>query len=454
MKDLLITFYGDDFTGSTDTMEQLVLGGVPAVLFLDIPTQEQLDQFPDVRGIGIAGVSRTMSPAQMDEELPPKFEALKALGAPVFHYKICSTFDSSPTVGSIGYATDIGWKVFDPPIVPLVVGAPFLRRYVAFSNLFARVGDVTYRLDRHPTMSKHPITPMKEADLRVHLAEQTDRKIDALNIWHMERSDTEIAEYFQGLIDNSVEIVVMDAIDSNHLHITGRLIWAQTGEKPVFIVGSSGVELALALHWQHSGMVDKPTPIESPGEVDQLVVMSGSASPGNAAQIDYALNEGFHGMRLNTVRLVNPDTANAEREATIQAALEIINKGQSVLLYSAHGPDDPAIAETKAEMERVGLDPKTIGHQLGSQQGQILKAILQKSGLKRACVAGGDTCGYASLQMGIFALQVLMPIAPGAPLCVASSNDQQFDGLQISLKGGQNGKDDYFVAIQKGRALS
>ncbi|MBV5333578.1 four-carbon acid sugar kinase family protein, partial [bacterium] len=52
-----------------------------------------------------------------------------------------------------------------------MVGAPFLRRYVAFGNLFARAGDITYRLDRHPTMSNHPITPMTEGDLRLHLVQ-------------------------------------------------------------------------------------------------------------------------------------------------------------------------------------------------------------------------------------------------------------------------------------------
>ena len=101
---LLLTFYGDDFTGSTDVMEQLEMGGVPTVLFLDIPTPEQLALFPDVKAIGIAGVSRSMTPAQMDAELPDKFAALAQLGAPYFHYKVCSTFDSSPTVGSIGHA--------------------------------------------------------------------------------------------------------------------------------------------------------------------------------------------------------------------------------------------------------------------------------------------------------------------------------------------------------------
>ena len=52
---------------------------------------------------------------------------------------------------------------------PMIVGAPRLARYQVFGNLFAAVDGVGYRLDRHPTMSRHPVTPMDEADLRVHL---------------------------------------------------------------------------------------------------------------------------------------------------------------------------------------------------------------------------------------------------------------------------------------------
>ena len=41
------------------------------------------------------------TPAEMDAALGPAFESLRALGAPLCHYKICSTFDSSPSIGSI-----------------------------------------------------------------------------------------------------------------------------------------------------------------------------------------------------------------------------------------------------------------------------------------------------------------------------------------------------------------
>lgn len=451
MNDLLLTFYGDDFTGSTDVMESLQINGVPTVLFLEPPTPEQLTgRFANVRAVGVAGVSRSMSPAQMDAELYPKFRALKALGAPFVHYKICSTFDSSPTVGSIGHAIDIGCDVFDPPVVPLIVGAPVLRRYMIFGNLFARVGDVTYRLDRHPTMSKHPITPMNESDLRLHLGRQTMRSMGLIDIWHMEESDEQIDARFKKLVDDGTEIVFFDTFDQRHLAHIGRVVWNLRGEKPVFIVGSSGLEYALTSHWQKVGVVAKPDALQSPGRVEQLVVVSGSAAPPTAEQIDYALERGFVGIRLDAPCLVDPQQADAARAKAVAQAMDVLNQGRSPLLYSAHGPDDPAIEQTKQYMQSIGLDPQTVGSRLGTQQGLILRDLLEKTGLKRACVAGGDTCGYTSKQLGIYALEVIVPIAPGAPLCRASSNNPAFDGLEISLKGGQNGVADYFVKIREG----
>jgi uncharacterized protein YgbK (DUF1537 family) len=101
-------------------------------------------------------------------------------------------------------------------------------------------------------------------------------------------------------------------------------------------------------------------------------------------------------------------------------------------------------------MEQIGLDPKTIGSRLGTQQGMMLRDILERTDLRRVCVAGGDTCGYATKQLGIYALQVAAPIAPGAPLCRASSDQPRFDGLEIALKSGQLGTVDFFQRILKG----
>jgi uncharacterized protein YgbK (DUF1537 family) len=450
---LLLTYYGDDFTGSTDVMEVLQWAGVPTVLFLEPPTVDLLqERFAHMRAVGVAGVSRSMNPAQMDAALPPIFAALRALGAPLFHYKICSTFDSSPTIGSIGHASEIGLRIFGEQTIPLVVGAPFLRRYVAFSNLFARVDDVTYRLDHHPTMSKHPVTPMHEADLRLHLAEQTTRSTAAMTLYHLDQPDDARRALVERWQDEHTGFIVFDTIDDQHLRIIGGLIehLRERQTHPLFIVGSSGVEKTLALHWAAHSTLEPPAPPQPVGAVDQLIIVSGSAAPTTAEQIAWADAHGFVLHRLNAAHLVDPALADATREAAIAGALEHLSAGASVLLYSACGPDDPHIAETKAHMAQLALDPQTVGARLGTQQGMILRALLEQTGLRRAVVTGGDTCGYAARQLGIYALTAVMPIAPGAPLCRAYSDQPVFDGLHIALKAGQVGKHDYFGSILQG----
>jgi len=57
---LLLAYYGDDFTGSTDVMEALSKAGLRTVLFLKPPTAAQLARYPGLRALGIAGGSRTM----------------------------------------------------------------------------------------------------------------------------------------------------------------------------------------------------------------------------------------------------------------------------------------------------------------------------------------------------------------------------------------------------------
>ena len=452
MNDYLFTFYGDDLTGSTDAMEILEWGGVPTVLFLEPPDVQTVQQrFPDVKAVGVAGLSRTMSPAQMDDSLPAAFEALKAFDAPYVHYKVCSTFDSSPKVGNIGRATEIGMRVFDTDVVPMMVGAPALRRYVAFSNLFARVDDVTYRLDRHPTMRNHPVTPMNESDLRLHLSKQTKLRVGAMTVWHMEKSAEEVDDYFHHLVSDGAQVILFDTINNDHLYTVGRLVWGLKGDSPVFLVGSSGFQFALTYYWHTEGILQKPPPPPSLGKVDQLVVINGSAAPATAEQIQWAIQNGYEGIRLESPNLIDPDMADSARATAVDAALSAMGAGKSVVLYSVKGPDDPMIYETRARLERLGKGDSHAGSLLGPQQGRILRQILEASGLRRAMVCGGDTCSYAARQLGIFALRAIMPFAPGAPLCRATSDNIKFDGMEINLKAGQIGTPDFFDMVRHGQ---
>lgn len=451
MNPLLLTFYGDDFTGSTDVMEALVLGGVPTVLFLEPPTPAFVAaHFPQVRAVGIAGVSRSMSPEQMSATLPPIFRALQSLNAPLFHYKICSTFDSSPTVGSIGHAIELGCAIFEAEVVPLMVGAPPLKRYVAFGNLFATVGTETYRIDRHPTMRHHPITPMDEGDLRLHLAKQSQRRIGLVDMRYL-GSQAALQARYQQLIEDGNEILLFDTLQEDHLRLIGEQLWSMRTEKPVFVVGSSGVEYALSAHWQHTNTVQPSPPPTDVGAVPQLAVISGSAAPQTAAQIEWAIAHGFHPIRLDSVALVDPALADTTRQRALQEAINALADRRNIILFSTLGSDDPVIAQTKAHMQQLNDNPLEVGARLGTQQGLLLRELLEHSALKRVCVSGGDTCGYAARQLGIYALEYVMPVAPGSPLCRARSHNSRFDGLEISLKAGQVGKPDYFGSILEGR---
>jgi uncharacterized protein YgbK (DUF1537 family) len=451
MSRLLMGFYGDDFTGSTDAMECLELNGVPAVLFLEPPEAGVLEgRFPQVRALGLAGVSRTMTPDEMDDELGPKFRFLASLRPEFVHYKVCSTFDSSPRIGSIGHAIDIGWTVFQPPVVPMMVGAPFLRRYVVFGNLFARVGETTYRLDRHPTMSRHPITPMGEADLRRHLAEQTAKRVGLVDILQLSRDEAGVDARWREVREEGHEVVLFDTLDEGQMLQIGRLVYRLRGEAPVFLVGSSGFEYALGMHLRAEGIVAEPAGFDSPGEASPLLVMSGSCAPGTAQQIDWALARGFAEVGLDTATLLDEGRTVAEQARATERTLKLLGEGRSVIVHSARGPDDPRIAATRAVVERAGVDPQQIGRRIGGLQGRMLRELLGRTPLRRVCVTGGDTCGHASRELGIIALRVVIPVAPGAPLCRASSHEARFEGLEISLKGGQNGADDYFGRILHG----
>src|SRR5262245_1319277 len=152
---LILAFYGDDFTGSTDALEFLTRAGAAMALFIEPPSEKQLADYGHLDAIGVAGMTRAMSPADMEETLRPAFTQLRQLGARHIHYKVCSTFDSSPTTGSIDKAIDVGADIFQSRFVPLLVAAPSLGRYCLFGNLFARLGIGSngniYRLDRHPS---------------------------------------------------------------------------------------------------------------------------------------------------------------------------------------------------------------------------------------------------------------------------------------------------------------
>lgn len=402
----LVSYCGDDFTGSTDVMEALASHDVKTVLFTRIPSAGEFAPFADYEAVGLATTSRSRSPQWMDEHLPPVFTWLKTLDACFCHYKVCSTFDSSPVAGSIGRATEIGLRIFGQKRVTLVVGAPQLKRYTFAGHLFADFRGRTYRIDRHPVMSVHPVTPMNESDLRAHLARQADVPVD-----------------------------VIDVHDQATQKAAGLALISLPPENLPFVVGSSGVEYALmaALAKSRSAAFAPVAP------VDRLIVLSGSVSPTTERQIAFAAANGFELLAADALEL-----AQGRSEPVLKAARAILARGGSPLIHSASGPaSDRGEALNALPGGRVALS---------RELGRLAKALVQEFGLKRLVIAGGDTSSHALSELNIHALTTRYPLldTPGSPLCTAYSASTEFNGLELAMKGGQVGKDDYFVRLKAG----
>ncbi len=420
----LYAFIGDDFTGSTDVLEQLAEGNVPAVLFLRTPDEALRARFPEARAIGIASDARSRSPEWMDSNLPARFAALG--DARLVHYKTCSTFDSSPETGSIGRALDLGIVAFGGPAA-IVVAAPHLRRFVAFGNLFAAAGAEVFRIDRHPTMSRHPVTPMREADLIRHLALQTDARIELVPLDRIQAGDTEAA--FDAVRD--ADAVLFDGTTFGDLAATGAILLAR-GIR--FAAGSSGVTRALVLAWQAAGLIDGAPAEVRAGEVDRLLVVSGSCSPVTARQIARSAADGFTAVRADVAALLQGSAAEESRLA--DAALAALDDSGRAVIHSAEGP--------------LESDAPAAGEKLGEALGRVARDVVRRAELRRLLFAGGDTSSHGVAQLGIDALSWAAPIERGAPLVRAHAEDPVIDGLELVLKGGQMGGEDFFEAVRRG----
>lgn len=459
-KSLLLAFYGDDFTGSTDALEFLSKAGAKTVLFLENPTPELLSKFDGLDAIGIAGMTRAMPPEEMKNTLKNSFKALKRLNPRHVHYKVCSTFDSSKAIGNIGTAIKVGQDIFKNNYTPILVAAPNLGRYSAFGNLFARMGigsqGAIYRLDQHPSMQKHPTTPSKESDLRQHLSKQIDADMGLIDLVDLEMSVLDLVNKIHSEIDTGKHIIFFDAMYEYQMKHIGQVI-DETIQKdrPLFSVGSSGIEKALGDFWIEKKKLNTRTHWKRLEESKPLLVLSGSVSPVTASQIEWAVNNGFKEIPIQIEALVGDETSKDLIEAYQKQIVQYLKEGQSVIVHTSKGPEDPRIAATKRFFKSQGYDSNRMRSQTAIQFGRILgqsaKKALNQIAIKRIVIAGGDTSSYVARELGIVAVQMIAPIYTGAPLCIAHAPNSPIDKMEVNLKGGQVGDASYFGALQKGK---
>ncbi|MEQ8240860.1 MAG: four-carbon acid sugar kinase family protein [Cyclobacteriaceae bacterium] len=448
-------FYGDDFTGSTDALEFLVAAGLKTRLFLDEAALSQADNLESLDAVGLAGMTRAMTPEGMTLTLTSAFEKLRKLKTDHVHYKVCSTFDSSPEIGNIGVAITCGQQVFGLQCTPILVAAPTLGRFMAFGNLFAKMGTgsngSTYRLDQHPSMSQHPTTPAYDGDLRDHLRRQIDLKIGLIDLTDLEKSDEYLQNKMRDLEASGCGVVFMDAVYESQMKHLGSIL-DQITQKTLFSVGSSGVEKALGDYWEDVGLFEKRRDWQELTPVNALLVLSGSASPVTSNQIDHVVKIGWHEIAVDPQSLDHPDKFISQYADEI---VQAIRNEQSVIIHTCKGPQDSRIQETVFILESRGLSglelKRSTAEEFGAILGKTAKLVLDQVDFKRLVIAGGDTSSYVARQLGIDSVEMIAPLVKGAPLCKAFSKTSKISGMEVNLKGGQIGSESYFESLRLGK---
>lgn len=434
-------WYGDDFTGATDTLAETARAGLRSLLFLGVPTREQLRSAGPLDAIGIAGAARGMAPAEMQAELRAVGRYMAGAGVRVLHYKCCSTFDSAPQVGSIGAAVLELRRHMPNPLVPIVGGQPSIGRYCSFAQLFARAGAAPeiHRIDRHPVMRAHPVTPMHEADLRLHLAAQGLPDIRSLPHTAYPRlrraADALLLDdWVDQVIETTDGPLLLDLVDEEQLAVIGRLIWRAASCLPLLAVGPSSVQQALARATPAGGANATAAPLQAAS--GPVLVVAGSLSPVTAKQIDACRQ--YQRQPLQAERLQRDPAYAAEQ---VRQAAAMLAQGRNVLAHTDRPAQALGAHQTAATARATG---KLVA--------DIVRASAQAgTRLSRIGIAGGDTSSQATLALGLWGLAFRCVLAPGVTVSLTRSDDPVTDGIELMLKGGQMGGDLLFDELALGQ---
>lgn len=439
MTQLLAAFYGDDFTGSTENLAQFSRHGLRCRLFFSSAGHEAiLDMAPTLDVVGLAGTARGLTLASMTEEVEPALAVLEALAPRLMQFKVCSTFDSSPTVGSIGHVMELARQRWHDCALPVLPATPAFGRFTAFSHLFTRYQGEICRLDQNPAMAHHPSTPMTEADLRRHLATQTTIAPAAVTLldyrtpdagWQALQSATE-AECF----------AVLDATDQAELQHAAELILRLAEQRPTLAVAAQGYADAMGRILARDLPRRQPLPTTYPG-VARLLVLSGSCSPQTRGQLAHFESRGGVILSLPPEEALHDAPDLARRLAA-----------QVVGLFSEDL--DVAVATTRSDADVVtDISTERLATAVGEVFALLTHELRDAGDLHRVVFAGGDTSSHAMRQVGAEALElVAFDEDQGGHLCRLIATGSAINELEVVLKGGQIGGEEFFSRVKRGTA--
>lgn len=442
----LVAFYGDDFTGAVANLAEFDALGLRGMLLPTTPAGDVDLAGYDV--VGIAGTARSLAGSAFDDEVAPALRFLHGLRPRVLQYKLCSTFDSSPRVGNLGRVIELAHAEFGFRTFPVVPADPGFGRYTVFGNHFANDNGEVVRLDRHPTMSVHPSTPMSEADLRRHLAAQTTMLVDTIDWRTVRAGASAVHRTWRNAQRSQPSAVVLDTLTDGDLTALGLFLWQLAADEPTLVLGSQGIARGLARAAVEGRTTASAGPADQAGAAAEgrgVLVLSGSASPQSAAQIEAALAAGWLGIECDVPAVVDATHRLRWSRDTAMRICAALGSGRHVVAYSTIGK--PASA--------ASTSPEDVSAAIGSAYADCLRQVMDAAPVQRLVVAGGDTSSHFVRSLGVGRLEIArnavvdglsqLKAVPDGRL--SGSGLSRLGSLELFLKAGQAGSAELYLKI-------
>ncbi|WP_421780244.1 3-oxo-tetronate kinase [Kiloniella litopenaei] len=415
---IILGCIADDLTGATDLAMILVREGMKTVQVVGEPNADT--PAPNAEAVVVALKSRTNNAQEAISMTISSCKWLQSHGAKQIFFKYCSTFDSTDQ-GNIGPVTDALMKHLECSSTIACPAFPENRRTVYHGYLFVNDG-----LLSESSLRNHPLTPMRDSNIKRILSAQSSSKVSNLYFEQIEKGHEVIAQAVAEKETGQPTIHITDALNDNHLRSIGKAC-----KDMKLVTGGSAVAQGLPLNFEEQGLLRTRTKAQSfsaPGGAS--VILSGSCSEATRSQVSYAQNH-IPSYCLDAVAILKGEPV---AEEAINWATKYIDTATPVLLYSSA---DPSVVE-QIQNNQNQID-------IGSRVEAVIGEIAQKFhalGANRFVVAGGETSGAVINALAVKTMSIGPQIDPGVPWTSTTINEKP---IALALKSGNFGTDDFFI---------
>jgi 3-dehydrotetronate 4-kinase len=268
---LLIGAIADDLTGATDLANTLVRQGMRTVQLIGVPARPVPD---DIDAIVVALKTRTIPAPEAVAQSLAALRWLVAAEARQVVFKYCSTFDSTDA-GNIGPVADALLDALGETFTVFCPAFPANGRTIYRGYLF--VGDV---LLSESGMRDHPLTPMRDPNLRRVLSRQTPHKVGLVPLAAVSRGVEAVRAEFARLRAEGCRHAILDAVTDDNLLILGEAL-----AELKLVTGGSGIALGLPENFRRAGLLKTSQADRLPKVSGAAAVISGSCSTATLAQV-------------------------------------------------------------------------------------------------------------------------------------------------------------------------